>query len=191
MKKCAKCKINERISNYNSYCRPCKNEIDLKSYHNNQEKRVKYNKEWLDKNPIKKAKVRKQTKEWLKQNPNYVTNWMANERKINPHYHIKASIYASLHNYLKQGKTNKMIWYLGCTIEEFKIYLENKFQEGMSWENYGMFGWHIDHIKPVSLFDLNNEKQLKECWNYKNLQPLWANDNLIKGNSYEETTHNT
>jgi hypothetical protein len=52
----------------------------------------------------------------------------------------------------------------------------------MNWENRGMFGWHIDHIKPVNTFDLTDEKQLKECWNYKNLRPLWAKDNLTRPN---------
>jgi hypothetical protein len=186
MKKCSKCQTNERFSNYNAYCRPCKNEVDLKSYHANQEKRRKYQDEYLEKHPDKKAKCRTQTKNWLKKNEGYATNWMANERKINPHYHIKASLYASLHHYLKKEKKNHMVWFLGCTIQEFKVYLESKFQEGMNWDNYGMFGWHIDHIKPVSLFDLKDEQQLKECWNYKNFQPLWATDNLKKGNSYEE-----
>lgn len=192
MKKCSKCQTNERFSNQNSYCRPCKNEVDLKSYHNNQEKRRKYQDEYLEKYPDKKEKCRNQTKEWLKNNPKYVNKWMINEVKTNPQYHIKATIGASLNHYLKNNKNEKTIWYLGCSIKELKVHLENLFQEGMTWENYGMFGWHIDHIKPVSLFDLTDQQQLKDCWNYKNLQPLWAIDNLKKGNSYEEKiTHDT
>lgn len=192
MKKCSKCQTNERFSNYNAYCRPCKNEVDLKSYHANQEKRRKYQDEYLEKHPDKKEKCRNQTKEWLKNNPKYVNKWMINEIKTNPQYHIKATIGASLNHYLKNNKNEKTIWYLGCSIKELKVHLENLFQEGMTWENYGMFGWHIDHIKPVSLFDLTDQQQLKDCWNYKNLQPLWAIDNLKKGNSYEEKiTHDT
>ena len=69
---------------------------------------------------------------------------------------------------------------LGITIPEFKKYLESLFAEGMSWENIGK--WHIDHIRPLSSFDLSKrEEQLLAC-NYKNLQPLWAKDNLIKSN---------
>ena len=48
----------------------------------------------------------------------------------------------------------------------------------MSWENYGQ--WHVDHIIPCCTFNLTDESQLKKCFNYKNLQPLWAKDNLIK-----------
>lgn len=189
MKKCSKCQINERFSNHNAYCRPCKNEVDLKSYHANQEKRRKYQDEYLKKHPDKKEKCRNQTKEWIKNNPKYISKWMINEIKTNPQYHIKSTICASLSHYLRKCKHEKTVWYLGCTIKELKIHLENLFQEGMTWENYGMFGWHIDHIKPVSLFDLTDQQQLKDCWNYKNLQPLWAIDNLKKGNSYEENTY--
>jgi hypothetical protein len=53
------------------------------------------------------------------------------------------------------------------------------FTEGMSWDNYGE--WHIDHILPCSSFDLADIEQQKICFNYKNLQPLWAEDNLRKG----------
>ena len=51
----------------------------------------------------------------------------------------------------------------------------------MNWDNYGT-KWHIDHIKPLSNFDLTDKKQLLEAINYKNLQPLWAEQNLSKGN---------
>lgn len=54
----------------------------------------------------------------------------------------------------------------------------------MSWDNYGLRGWHIDHIRPVASFDLTDEKQLYECFNYKNTQPLWAEDNLKKGSKW-------
>jgi hypothetical protein len=57
----------------------------------------------------------------------------------------------------------------------------------MSWENHGKFGWHIDHIKPISSFDLTNENEQLECFNYKNMQPLWWNENLSKGNKLETT----
>lgn len=69
---------------------------------------------------------------------------------------------------------------LGCTIEELKIYLESKFQEGMTWENHTHDGWHIDHIIPISKFDLTDEVQMKKACHYTNLQPLWAGDNLKK-----------
>ena len=73
---------------------------------------------------------------------------------------------------------------LGCTIEELKKYLESKFLPGMSWDNWSQDGWHIDHIKPLSLFDLSDSAQLKEACHFSNLQPLWSKDNLQKGDRY-------
>jgi hypothetical protein len=180
MKLCAKCKTNERFSEKNSYCRPCKNAGDLKSYHNHNEKRRKYMKEYLIKNPHQKELKNKLVKEWRLKNPNYITDWGTNKRKTDPQYAIKSVIYGSLHGYLKNGKKEHAIWYLGCTWEEFKIHLENQFTDGMTWENRGVHGWHIDHIKPVNTFDLTDPIQLKECWNYTNLRPLWAKDNLSR-----------
>jgi hypothetical protein len=48
----------------------------------------------------------------------------------------------------------------------------------MSWDNWSLKGWHIDHIRPISSFDLSDPAQQKECFHYSNLQPLWAIDNL-------------
>jgi len=81
---------------------------------------------------------------------------------------------------LKAKKRNKTKELIGCSIEFLMGYLASKFTAKMSWDNYGQ--WHIDHIKPCSSFDLTIFKQQKICFNYKNLQPLWAFDNLSKGN---------
>ena len=52
----------------------------------------------------------------------------------------------------------------------------------MAWENYGLKGWHVDHIIPISFYDLTNEDEVKKACHYSNLQPLWWQDNLEKGN---------
>jgi hypothetical protein len=54
--------------------------------------------------------------------------------------------------------------------------------EYMTWENWSKYGWHIDHIKPLSSFNLTDYEQLKMACHYTNLQPMWAKDNLIKSN---------
>jgi len=80
----------------------------------------------------------------------------------------------------KQGYTKKSKAFdiLGCEYEEFKKYFESLFKPGMTWDNHGE--WHIDHIYPVS--KAKNEKHLIELNHYTNLQPLWAKENLMKGN---------
>jgi len=69
---------------------------------------------------------------------------------------------------------------LGCTTEQLKEHLESQFQPGMSWENWGLDGWHVDHIKPLNRFDLTDREQFLEAAHYTNLQPLWAYENLVK-----------
>jgi hypothetical protein len=78
-------------------------------------------------------------------------------------------------------KSGSAVKDLGCTVQELKIYLESKFTEGMSWDNYGK--WHIDHIIPLNSFDLSDLEQLKKACHYTNLQPLWAEANLAKSDT--------
>ena len=81
-------------------------------------------------------------------------------------------------------KTTRTLVLLGCTINEGKAHLERQFADGMTWENHGLYGWHIDHIRPVASFDLTDPAQQAACFHYTNLQPLWAADNLAKSDRY-------
>lgn len=79
--------------------------------------------------------------------------------------------------------TNKsrIVQLLGCEWHEFIAHVESQFQPGMTWANHGLRGWHFDHIRPLSSFDLTDDaERLKGC-NYTNVQPLWAADNVRKG----------
>lgn len=91
---------------------------------------------------------------------------------------LRTRLYLALKNNYKKGSA---ISDLGCSIEELKSYLESKFQPGMTWDNYGRTGWHIDHIIPLASFDLTNKEELLKACYYTNLQPLWAEQNLKKG----------
>ncbi len=73
---------------------------------------------------------------------------------------------------------------LGCSTDQLRKHIENKFKPGMNWNNYGPKGWHVDHIKAINNFDLSERKQQKICFNYTNLQPLWADENLKKKDKY-------
>lgn len=78
---------------------------------------------------------------------------------------------------MKSGASREII---GCDWDTLRAHLASGFVNGMSWDNYGQYGWHIDHKVPLSRFDMRDPAQVKEAWNYKNLQPLWWTDNLDK-----------
>jgi len=88
-----------------------------------------------------------------------------------------------------KDKSDRTLNLLGCSIAEFKQYLEAHFQYGMSWDNYGISGWHVDHIKPCCSFDLRKAEEQRKCFHYTNLQPLWAKDNYNKGGKYDKKTN--
>ena len=87
----------------------------------------------------------------------------------------------------KNAKTGSAVQDLGCSIAELKIYIESKFQPGMTWEGWSSRGGHLDHIRPLSSFNLQNPEEFKQAVHYTNLQPLWARDNLIKSDKWEKT----
>ena len=107
------------------------------------------------------------------------SRWQLKDEKLHPEKHaLKERIRVALKGIAKAGKTVEL---LGCSIKELRVYIESKFKEGMSWDNYGRYGWHIDHIRPCSSFNLSDPVQQRECFHHTNLQPLWWIDNLKKG----------
>lgn len=119
---------------------------------------------------------------WQRENKEYIKIY-----KSEPRRHLAANLRSRLSKALSRNqKTVSMSEYLGCSLDELRLYIESKFEPGMTWDNYSVNGWHIDHIKPLNLFDLTNPDQLKEACNYTNLQPMWAKDNRSKSDSYEE-----
>ena len=83
---------------------------------------------------------------------------------------------------VKSDKYFKQVDALGCSPAFLKQYLESLFTEGMSWNNYGIGGWWVDHIIPCDYFKPFTPEQQKQCFHYSNLQPLWWRDNIVKGN---------
>ena len=88
---------------------------------------------------------------------------------------IKSLIYNSIKNggFRKKSKSNEI---LGVSYNEFKVYIENQFLEGMTWDNHGE--WHLDHKRPISW--AKSEDEIYELNHYSNFQPLWSIDNLLK-----------
>lgn len=89
---------------------------------------------------------------------------------------LRGRIYVALKKSVKSDTTMNLI---GCSIDFFKGYVEAQFTFGMCWDNMGL--WHLDHKIPCANFDLTKESQQRFCFNYTNIQPLWAIDNLRKG----------
>lgn len=101
-------------------------------------------------------------------------------RKHDVNFKIKNSLRCRISAALKgKVKSQKTMHLLGCSITYFINYLENKMSETMNWNNYGTC-WHIDHIIPCNNFNLSLEEEQKLCFNYKNMQPMFAEDNLKK-----------
>lgn len=111
----------------------------------------------------------------------YMNNWTKNKYWTDPNYKIKSCVQARIRQALKNNwkafGTSELI---GCSIQYLRNWLENSFDENMTWENHGRY-WHIDHIIPCAKFDLSNPEQQKECFHYTNLQPLTAIENVRKG----------
>ena len=113
------------------------------------------------------------------------------KRMLDPCYRLRRAIRNRFKAALRgRYKSGSAVEHLGCSVEELKTYLESKFYphpetgEMMTWDNYGS-KWHIDHVKPLSSFDLSSLEQVKAACHYTNLQPMWAIENIRKGTKYE------
>jgi len=185
-KVCSRCKIEKEFTEFHKgndkfgYQRMCK--ICKKKYQqSNVDKENTRKKEWAEKN---KEKVDLAKKKYYKKNAKqeiFKGTKRANERKkVDIVYKLSCNLRTRTTEFLRQksfNKTAKTFKYIGCSPEYLKEYLENKFSHGMSWENYGE--WHIDHIIPLS--SAKNEDDVYRLCHFSNLQPLWALDNLKKG----------
>lgn len=87
----------------------------------------------------------------------------------------RTRVYAAVKGHRKSAGTMNLV---GCTIDDLLKHLESQFTDGMTWENYGK--WHIDHIIPCASFDFSVRGEQLKCFNYLNLQPLWAEENIKK-----------
>jgi len=173
-KQCGTCKqilpkthdfFHKRGKSFKSSCKKCRN-LDKQQYRLQN----------IDKIQAYADKTKVQRKE-------YKREWERKTRKTNITYKLISNIRVRIGHIVRGStKSGSTLELLGCDLESFKQYIEKQFTEGMTWENYGQ--WHIDHIKPCACFNLQLKREQKLCFNYTNLQPLWAKDNLKKGAKY-------
>jgi hypothetical protein len=159
-------------------------------YHKNQEHRRQYSRDYYKKN--REARLQ-YSKDYSKNNRKAINEYIKNKSDKDINFKLNRRIRATINteinrNRNKNTKSYKTLELLGCSISEARSYLESKFLEGMSWDNHGLKGWHIDHIKPLASFDLTDPEQQKQAFHYTNLQPLWWRENLQKGSRWQNTT---
>lgn len=178
MKKCWKCgetkpllefyKNRTKKDGHGDSCKICTKEYNRKYRESHRKENVLYSRRYRENNREK-------------------FNQYYRERRQDVRFKIAHNLRCVLRQAVKNNfKSGSAVRDLGCTIRELKRHLESQFQPGMTWENYGLYGWHIDHIKPLSSFTLSDRTQFLEACHYTNLQPLWAKENLQKGNYKEE-----
>lgn len=149
-----------------NYCKKCKSE---------------FNRSESGKRIQRKQTIRRRVLGYAKEDGRKRREKVKNNLNLNLIQILRARCYTALKckNNQKSAHTLEL---LGCSIEHLKQHLESQFRDGMSWNNYGgRTGWHVDHIIPCSYFDLTKEENQRICFNYRNLQPLWASENDSKG----------
>ena len=198
-KVCTKCGIEKLLLEYNvcsrvkdgrkAECRECQR-LGTKEYKlKNKEKIKEYNSKWNSENKFYYQEYRKiwdvenydkvleTRKRFKEKNPGYINDYNKQRKKEDILFRLKNNIRTSVNRYLKY-KSKYTFDIVGCTPQFLKEHLESQFIDGMTWENRSE--WHIDHIIPLS--SAKTEDELYMLCHYKNLQPLWAEDNLKKSN---------
>lgn len=158
--------------------------VQRKLRRENYDKYLAYGREYYRKHPEK----------WYKANRAY---FIKNKERVraarraylatNPNAKISMLLRSRIWEILKEQKaikTARTLELLGAGVDVVRKHLESQFKVGMSWENHGLYGWHIDHKKPCDAFDLTEPDQQKLAFHYTNLQPLWATENLSKGSKW-------
>lgn len=172
-----------------SSCKECRKAASAKWAKANPHKIREYNARLLGK---------EQRREWYKKNKDKVAQHRYNYRRrpevkaaasarqrkyrrTDPQHKLRSNARSRINGALRGRRDASVEKLLGCSIEFFQKYLESKFQNGMSWDNYGRGGWNVDHIIPCASFDLTDPEQAKACFHYSNCQPLWERENMSKG----------
>ncbi len=159
-----------------------------KYYHDNKEEILRKQKEKWHSSPEYREKKRREAALYYSKRDKEKMRalkriYQRNKIKTDIQFRLKMNLRSRLLMAIKSDqRVGSAIRDLGCSIAELKMYLEGQFKDGMTWANYGLRGWHIDHKIPLDLFDLADRAQFVAACHYSNLQPLWAKENFSKGN---------
>lgn len=111
----------------------------------------------------------------------YNREYKAKQRLTNLNFKLAELLRSRVSGALKGGSA---IRDLGCTLDQLKEHIEAQFETGMTWQNHGRTGWHLDHVRPLASFDLSDPDEFQKACHFSNLQPLWAKANLSKGSRW-------
>jgi hypothetical protein len=188
MKTCKLCNIEKPINNFykrkgekdglHRYCSECMRKEKKQYYSGNKEEHNARTSKWHKENRDRHNKL---MKSHYHSNKDYYRQWNQNKMDTDPLFRLRHAINALINHHLKEGKSQSSIDYLGCTIQEYKEYLEPMFTSEMNWDNYGTY-WEIDHIHPLAKGG---------SFHYTNTQPLTITDNRVKSDNiyFYETEH--
>ena len=158
---------------------------NLEHYKSRERARIRPRTEELrSKEAMRREINRDRTRQWSRQ-------YQSKRRRIDPQYRLRCALSGRVGTALKKqygAKAHKTMELVGCSIPALMAHLEALFQPGMTWDNHAIDGWHIDHIRPCTSFDLTDPEQQRQCFHYTNLQPLWAFDNISKSDKWEPAT---
>lgn len=162
-----------------SYCKICTDQKNDLWEKENRSKVLGYKAKWASANS---DHVNEKRRQWYSDNPEKVAIYQKAYRENN---RLLLNLRTRIRTYLfERGTNSETRKFIGCDDIFFREHIEKQFRDGMTWQNYGAGGWHIDHIRPCASFDLTDTEQAAKCFHYTNLQPLWAYENRSKGPVY-------
>lgn len=131
-----------------------------------------------------KPQIRERKRKWQKRNMVRICRHQAERKRENLQYRLTCNLRARLNRAIRgKYKGGSAVDDLGCSIEKFVEHIASLFKSGMKWDNYGE--WHLDHVKPLCLFDLSDRNECLKAVHFTNYQPLWATENLSKNRRYD------
>lgn len=185
---CKKC-FNIYAKSYRIKNRKKINKNLKKYYQKHKEKIKKANRKYYQKHKEYRHKQdriyyknhREERKKYCKENREKINKYESKKYYSDKNFNIAMKLRARLRGVLKnKDKYSSVIKMLGCSFIDFKKYFKSKFTKGMTWKKFMQGKIHIDHIKPLSSFNLSIEKNQYKACHFSNIQPLWAKDNLTK-----------
>ena len=191
---CVTCNLEKDLSMFNSqnrkygiyyliHCKDCFNKKNREKYKTdgNWKNRLKKYEE-KNKEKIKNYQSKYHKSENVSKRRNEKRR---NRRKNDEQYRLYCNTSSRIFKLISRNKSKKTIELLGTNLNFLRKWLEWQFDSNMCWDNYGTY-WHIDHVRPCNSFDLTNIDEQMKCFNWKNLRPMKAEENIIKSDKIDQ-----